>query len=91
VVILMKARPRAFLLENVFGLAYRNHNAFWFKRLLSMFRRLGYHVDHRVLLAADYGVPQRRQRLFIVGSRDAEPVPMSGEPTPRSFAGAGQR
>jgi DNA (cytosine-5)-methyltransferase 1 len=72
--ILREARPRAFLFENVFGLAYRNHNAFWLKRLLSMFRDLGYHVDHRVLLAADYGVPQRRQRLFILGSRDGAPA-----------------
>jgi DNA (cytosine-5)-methyltransferase 1 len=72
--ILSEARPRSFLLENVFGLAYRNHNAFWLKRLLSMFRELGYHVDHRVLLAADYGVPQRRQRLFILGSRDGMPL-----------------
>jgi DNA (cytosine-5)-methyltransferase 1 len=72
--ILAETQPRAFLLENVFGLAYRNHNAFWLKRLLSMFRELGYHVDHRVLLAADYGVPQRRQRLFILGSRDHAPT-----------------
>ena len=71
--VLSEARPRAFLLENVYGLAYRNHNQFWLKRLLSMFRELGYHVDHRVLLAADYGVPQRRQRLFILGSRDRLP------------------
>jgi DNA (cytosine-5)-methyltransferase 1 len=71
--ILSEAKPRSFLLENVFGLAYRNHNAFWLKRLLSMFRELGYQVDHRVLLAADYGVPQRRQRLFILGSKDATP------------------
>lgn len=71
--ILSEAKPRSFLLENVFGLAYRNHNAFWLKRLLSMFRELGYRIDHRVLLAADYGVPQRRQRLFILGSKDATP------------------
>jgi DNA (cytosine-5)-methyltransferase 1 len=72
--ILSEAKPRAFLLENVFGLAYKNHNAFWLRRLLSTFRELGYHVDHKVLLAADYGVPQRRQRLFILGSKDATPT-----------------
>lgn len=71
--VLSEAKPRTFLLENVFGLAYRNHNAFWLQRLLVTFRQLGYHVDHRVLLAADYGVPQRRQRLFILGSRDGTP------------------
>jgi DNA (cytosine-5)-methyltransferase 1 len=72
--VLSEAKPRAFLLENVFGLAYRNHNAFWLKRLLLMFRELGYHVDHRVLLAADHGVPQCRQRLFILGSKDRAPA-----------------
>jgi len=77
--VLKEARPRSFLLENVFGLAYRNHNAFWLRRLLSTFADLGYRVDHRVLLAADYGVPQRRQRLFILGSRGA--VPVFPEPT----------
>lgn len=77
--ILREAKPRTFLLENVFGLAYKNHNAFWLKRLLSMFRELGYQIDHRVLLAADYGVPQRRQRLFILGSTDG--IPRFPEPT----------
>jgi DNA (cytosine-5)-methyltransferase 1 len=48
---------------------------------LSTFRELGYHVEHRVLLAAAYGVPQRRRRLFILGSRDATPI--LPEPTPR--------
>jgi DNA (cytosine-5)-methyltransferase 1 len=72
--ILSEAKPRTFLLENVFGLAYRNHNAFWLRRLLSAFRELGYQVDHKVLLAADYGVPQRRQRLFILGSKDGTPI-----------------
>lgn len=71
--VLDEARPRSFLLENVFGLAYKNHNAAWFEKLLVTCRHLGYHVAERVLLAADYGVPQRRQRLFIIGSLDGEP------------------
>jgi DNA (cytosine-5)-methyltransferase 1 len=71
--VLTEARPRAFILENVFGLAYRNHNAPWFALLLETFESLGYGVSHRVLLAADHGVPQRRQRLFIIGSLDGAP------------------
>ncbi len=67
------ARPRSFLLENVFGLAYNNHNTYWFNKLFAAFQALGYKVAHRVLLAADFGVPQRRQRLIIVGSRDKTP------------------
>lgn len=62
-------RPRAFLMENVYGLAYRNQNRVVLNRFLAGVRRAGYCVDHRILLAADYGVPQLRQRLFCVGLR----------------------
>lgn len=71
--VLDEARPRSFLLENVFGLAYKNHNALWFEKLLTTCRALGYRLAERVILAADYGVPQRRQRLFIMGSLDRSP------------------
>lgn len=58
--------PKAFLLENVPGLVY------WKKgqmgaAILEGFKALGYTVSMEILLAADYGVPQRRRRLFIVG------------------------
>lgn len=81
--VLDEARPRAFLLENVFGLAYRNHNALWFEKLLTTCRHLGYRVAERVVLAADYGVPQRRQRVFVMGSLEREPefpAPTHGGP-----------
>jgi DNA (cytosine-5)-methyltransferase 1 len=72
--VLAETRPRTFLLENVYGLAYRNHNAPWLESLVSAAREIGYHVEFRVLLAADYGVPQRRQRLFVLGSLDGQPT-----------------
>lgn len=59
-------RPRAFLMENVPGLVYWKSGEFG-ERILKGFRDLGYTVDHGILLAADYGVPQRRRRLFMVG------------------------
>ncbi len=71
--VIAEARPAAFVLENVYGLAYRNHNREHFRALLAAFHELGYYVDWRVLLAADYGVPQRRQRLFVVGSMSGPP------------------
>jgi DNA (cytosine-5)-methyltransferase 1 len=67
-------RPVSFLLENVFGLAYRNQSSPWFRRLITGLRRLGYSVSSFVLNAADYGVPQNRQRLFVIGSRVGTPV-----------------
>jgi DNA (cytosine-5)-methyltransferase 1 len=62
-------RPRAFLLENVPGLAYAVHGDA-LALILDTARRLGYTTDWRVLNAADYGVPQIRERLFIVGLRN---------------------
>lgn len=72
--VLDDARPNAFFLENVFALAYSNHNRVWLEFLLDSFDRLGYSVNQRVMLAADYGVPQRRQRLIIVGSLEGTPA-----------------
>jgi DNA (cytosine-5)-methyltransferase 1 len=68
--VLAAVRPKAFLMENVYGLAYRNQNRAVLNRFLDGVRRAGYCVDYRILLAADYGVPQRRQRLFCVGLRN---------------------
>lgn len=65
-------RPRAFLLENVFGLAYRNQSVPFFTTLCDGIREAGYSASYRVLNAADYGVPQNRQRLFLIGARDGQ-------------------
>lgn len=60
-------RPRAFILENVKGLAYKVH-AEALETIVLRAERLGYKVTTDVLNAADYGVPQIRERCFIVGS-----------------------
>lgn len=62
-------QPKAFLMENVFGLAYANHNRAILNRFLDGVAQAGYAHDRRVLLAADHGVPQLRQRLFVIGLR----------------------
>ena len=67
--ILEGVQPKAFLMENVYGLAYRNQNRPALRRFLEGARAAGYATDHKVLLAADYGVPQLRQRLLCVGLR----------------------
>lgn len=70
-------QPKTFLMENVYALAYRNQNRDVFKRFIQGMEEAGYAVDTRTLVAADYGVPQLRQRLICVGLRkdliDAEP------------------
>ena len=69
--VVREARPEAFILENVQGLTYKTHKA-QFDRLLRGLGDLGYNPQWRVLLAADYGVPQLRRRVFVVGRRDGE-------------------
>jgi DNA (cytosine-5)-methyltransferase 1 len=56
-------------MENVYGLAYRNQNRPVLNRFLAGVRAAGYAVDYQILLAADFGVPQLRQRMFCVGVR----------------------
>lgn len=64
--------PEAFILENVQGLTYQTHRA-QFNRLLEGLKALGYNPQWKVLLAAEYGVPQLRRRVFVVGRRDGNP------------------
>ena len=63
-------RPRAFVAENVKGILSLGGGAV-FDKVVADFSSLGYSVNHALLNAADYGVPQRRERVFIVGVRDA--------------------
>jgi len=69
--VVREARPEAFVLENVQGLTYRTHAA-QFERLLTDLRSLGYNPQWKVLMAADYGIPQLRRRVFVVGRRDGK-------------------
>lgn len=64
--ILTEKRPPAFMLENVRNLtAHDNGNTF--KTIKKHLEALGYNVYAKVLNALDYGVPQKRERIFIVG------------------------
>lgn len=62
-------RPRAFILENVKGLAYKVH-ADALETIISRAEKLGYRVSTDVLNAANFGVPQIRERCFVVGALD---------------------
>ncbi len=61
-------KPKFFLAENVKGLTNMEHGEI-LKLVLSDFESLGYKVKWRVLNSADYGVPQTRERVIIVGVR----------------------
>lgn len=66
--ILEAKKPAAFLLENVKSLAGHNKGR-TMARIMDTLAGLGYHADHRVLNALDFGLPQKRERVFIVGFR----------------------
>lgn len=68
-----EARPEAVLMENVWSLAYRNHNTVPLARLTGRLEAAGYHLRWEVLNAADFGVPQLRKRLILYGLRGGTP------------------
>ena len=74
--LLAQARPRFFMLENVYALTFDNKASRpAFERLRAEITAAGYNFRWGVLNAADYGVPQARPRLFVVGARRGEALP----------------
>lgn len=67
--ILRKKKPRAFVGENVRGLLYVDKGRA-FEKIISDFKSAGYNIKHRIMDASYYGVPQKRNRVFIVGIRN---------------------
>lgn len=67
--VLKKLQPKGFLFENVYGLlgAEKGESI---KKIVRAFNDIGYRISYRILDAADYGVPQHRERLIIVGLKD---------------------
>lgn len=79
--VLREARPHRFVLENVYALTYDNKASRpAYQRLMREIDEAGYHCRARVLNAADYGVPQARPRLFVIGL--PKDVALPGHPTP---------
>jgi DNA (cytosine-5)-methyltransferase 1 len=62
-------QPKVFIYENVKGLLSHDKGE-TFKTILATFDELGYSYSYKVLNAVDYGIPQKRQRLFVVGFLD---------------------
>ena len=80
---LSEINPEAFLMENVPGLAQKRARPY-FDSVLARMAALGYKLNWAVLNAADYGVPQKRRRLFILGSKTTQlrfPAPSHGPGT----------
>lgn len=62
-------KPKAILIENVQGILTKN-DGYAKKRITQLLTESGYNVSSKLLLASDYGVPQKRRRAFFVGIKD---------------------
>ena len=67
--ILQEKKPQAFVLENVKNLASHDGGKTLQTILETLRDELGYHVDYHLLNALDFGLPQKRERIIIVGSK----------------------
>lgn len=86
--IIQEKRPAAFIAENVKGILSANRGEA-LPLILEEFRSIGYHVSYKLLNAVDFGVPQKRERVFVVGFRDLDnfesfsfPDPVNSETKP---------
>ena len=75
-------KPKAFIFENVVGILSMDKGRL-FKQIQAEFEELGYTLKHKVLNAVDFGVPQQRERVILVGFRGENsfeyPAPTHGE------------
>lgn len=68
------ARPRIVTLEQTDGILNREE---WFRSLVMMFTDLGFSLSWKVLHGVEYGVPQKRKRLFLLAARFVLPFPQA--------------
>ena len=79
--LLNEVRPKAFIFENVKGLSDpRNREALNY--IMQRIEKAGYHARKYVLNAYDYGVPQTRVRIYIIGFRDKKYLDVFSLPSP---------
>ena len=64
-------QPKIVVMENVYGLA-QVKSVNMIEEIYTSFQQIGYEVGHRELMAADYGVPQKRRRLFFVAAKNLD-------------------
>lgn len=69
--LISEIRPKVFIYENVKGVLSHDNGNTW-EIMKNVFSELGYKWDYQILNARDYGVPQNRERIFVVGFLDQE-------------------
>ena len=74
--ILEEKRPRFFILENVKGIVSKKHKP-KFDQLIKDIQDVGYEVKYKTIKMVEYGIPQNRQRVFIIGKLKEEEVSLN--------------
>lgn len=82
--VLKEKKPRFFIAENVKGLLSAN-NKKAFPMIISEFEKAGYHIKYKLLNASEYGIPQKRERVFIIGFRTLEDFSKFQFPEPNTL------
>lgn len=82
--IIAETQPKFFVAENVKGLLSIGRGSV-FEKVLSDFSSAGYKCQHALLNASRYGVPQSRERVFILGMRDDLNIEVDFPPKPNYF------
>jgi DNA (cytosine-5)-methyltransferase 1 len=79
--LVLELNPKYFVMENVAGLTQGNHKQF-LGEIIEFFRDAGYEIKtpYKVLDAGNFGVPQHRERLFLIGARKGFELPDYPEP-----------
>lgn len=87
--VIKECKPKVFIYENVKGLLSHDSGKTW-EIVQECFNKLGYKIYYQVLNAKDYGIPQNRERIFVVGFKDKKanfsfPKPIKLQSTMQDF------
>ncbi len=87
--VIQECKPKVFIFENVRGLVNHDKGNTW-RVIKNVFNDLGYSINSKILNSSDYGIPQSRNRIFVVGFRNKNtdflfPRPIKLEKTMQDF------
>lgn len=61
-------QPKYFIMENVVGITFKRSRSL-INEFYNRIEKIGYNLDHRILLASNFGVPQKRKRVIFIGNK----------------------
>lgn len=85
--VLIEKQPRFFIAENVKGLLSANRKKA-FPMIVKEFENAGYYVKHKLFNASEFGIPQKRERVFIVGFKNYDDFAYFKFPNPTTLNGS---